>query len=148
MIDKTAEQIWIPVNEAAEMTGYTPAWLTALVKDMLLQPEDERPMQIRQTVSSYEIWLPDFIEYVAQYAAGRLNREVKRIWVSTTEGAEITGYNRGYINKLARDSWRVEENQRLIRVRRKAGRYDIWLPDLMKYMSEYGYGPIQKKRNK
>ena len=148
MIDKTAEQIWIPVKEAAEMTGYTPAYLTALVKDMLLQPENERPMQVRQVSNGYEIWQPDLIEFVAQYAAGRLHRDVKRIWVSTTEGAEITGYNRDHVIKLARDNWRIEENHRLIRVRRKAGHYDIWLPDLMKYIAEHGYGPTQKKRNK
>ena len=71
----------------------------------------------------------------------------KRIWVNTAEGAEITGYHRDHVQKLARDNWNLPENQRLIKVRNKGNRYDIWLPDLMKYIHIHGYGPHLKPSN-
>ena len=62
-------------------------------------------------------------------------------WVSTSEGAEITGYYQKYVQKLARDNWNLPEAQRLIKVRKRKRGYDIWLPDLIRYMNEYGNGP-------
>jgi hypothetical protein len=147
MIDKTAEQIWIPIKQAAEITGYTPAYLTDLVKEMLLQPEDERPMQVRYQSDVYEIWLPDLIEYVAQYAAGRLNQEAEEIWVNSTEAAEITGYNPDYLRKIVRLNREMPEDQRLLKLRKRSHGYDMWLPDLIKYIKN-GHGPYQKPRRK
>jgi hypothetical protein len=71
----------------------------------------------------------------------------KRIWVNTAEGAEITGYNRDHVQKLARDNWKLPERERLIKVRNKGNRYDIWLPDLMEYIRTHGYGPHLKPSN-
>jgi hypothetical protein len=58
------------------------------------------------------------------------------IWVNTNEGAEITGYFSAHVRKLARDNWKLPEDQRLIRVRRRVERYEIWLPDLIKYIED------------
>lgn len=63
------------------------------------------------------------------------------IWVNTNEGAEITSYFSAHVRKLARDNWKLSEDQRLIRVRRRVERYEIWLPDLINYIEEHGYGP-------
>lgn len=71
---------------------------------------------------------------------------VNEEWVSTGEGAAITGYHRDYVQKLARENWKLPENERLIKIRKRARGYDIWLPDLMNYIENHGYGPI-KKRN-
>jgi hypothetical protein len=147
MTDKTTEQIWVSAKDGAEITGYTPAYLLQLVKNMFLQPEAERPIQVRNEANQYQIWLPDLIEFVSQYAAGRLNTKVEETWVNTTEGAEITGYHRDYVQRLARDSWNLDEEQRIIKVRQRAGRYELWLPDLFKYIADHGYGPIQKKHS-
>ncbi len=62
-------------------------------------------------------------------------------WVTTTEGSEITGYNRDYLKKLARTMWRQPEDERLIKVRNRSNRYELWLPDLVAYMHDHGYGP-------
>ena len=69
----------------------------------------------------------------------------QEIWVMTTEGAELTGYNRAYLEQVARDNWKLAEDKRLIKVRMRARRYEIWLPDLLRYIDEIGYGPHQNK---
>jgi hypothetical protein len=148
MSELTTEQIWVTTKEAAEVAGYTPAWLNVWGRDLLLQPQSERLIQVRNDGSGYEFWLPDLVDYIAQYAVGRLNAEVKEIWVNTSEGAEMTGYHRDYVQRLARENWNLNEDQRIIQIRQRAGRYELWLPDLFKYISEHGYGPIQKKRVK
>jgi hypothetical protein len=148
MSERTTEQIWVTVKEAAELTGYSPGWMTKWVRDMFALPENERTIQVRQEANRYQLWLPDLMEFVATYAAGRVNTQAEEMWVNTSEAAEFTGYYFDYIQKMARNNWRMEEDQRIIRVRRRAGRYDIWLPDLVKYISEHGHGPYQKPRSK
>ena len=69
---------------------------------------------------------------------------VEEIWVNTNEGAEYSGYHRDYVQKLARDNWNLPEDERVIRVRRRIDRYDLWLPDLIQYMNEIGKGPHSK----
>jgi hypothetical protein len=68
------------------------------------------------------------------------------IWVTTREGAELTGYNRQYLEKLAKKNWRVPEDERLIKIRNRSRRYELWLPDLLRYIEEIGYGPHQDKK--
>jgi hypothetical protein len=63
------------------------------------------------------------------------------IWVNTNEAVEITGYNHEHVRKLARDNWNLPENERIIRVRRRVGRYDLWLPDLISYLKDIRHGP-------
>jgi hypothetical protein len=58
---------------------------------------------------------------------------VEEIWVSAAEGAEITGYNHDHVRRLARENWRLPEDQRRIRVRMEGQAYAIWLPDLINY---------------
>jgi hypothetical protein len=65
----------------------------------------------------------------------------EQIWVSTSEGAAITGYNQVYLKILARKISHLPEDERLIQVRNRTGRYELWLPDLIKYIEEHGYGP-------
>jgi predicted metallopeptidase len=148
MSEITTEQIWVTVKEAAEVAGYTPAYLIQLVKEMLLQPESERVMQVRQEENLYYIWLPDLIGFVAEYAAGRVNTTAEEIWVNATEGAEITGYNPGHLRRIVRENWNLPDEQRLFKIRKRSGGYDIWLPDLINYINQHGHGPYQKPRRK
>lgn len=69
----------------------------------------------------------------------------QEIWVMTAEGAELTGYNRQYVEKLAQKNWRMPEDERLIKTRLRSRRYELWLPDLLHYIDEIGYGPHQDK---
>ena len=67
-------------------------------------------------------------------------------WVITPEGAELTGYSREYLEQLARKNFRLPEDERLIKIRKRANRYELWLPDLLRYIDETGYGPHQDKK--
>ena len=65
-------------------------------------------------------------------------------WVTVSEAAEKTGYNRSYVQKLAHKNWKMPENERGIRVRKPAYGYLVWLPDLLRYIADYGRGPHKK----
>jgi hypothetical protein len=65
----------------------------------------------------------------------------QQIWVTTREGSEQTGYNSEYLEQLARKNWRLQEDERLIKTRKRSGRYELWLPDLLRYIKEIGNGP-------
>ena len=69
----------------------------------------------------------------------------QEIWVMTEEGAEITGYSREYLQQLAKKIFRQPEAERVVRIRMRSRRYEFWLPDLMHYIAEIGYGPHQNK---
>ena len=69
----------------------------------------------------------------------------QEIWVMTNEGAELTGYNSLYLQKLARKNLILPEHERQIKVRKRLGRHELWLPDLLRYIDEIGYGPHQNK---
>lgn len=70
----------------------------------------------------------------------------QQIWVTTREGAEVTGYNSQYLEKLANKNSKLPEDERQIKVRKRSGLfYELWLPDLLHYISEIGYGPHQDK---
>ena len=73
--------------------------------------------------------------------------KVEEIWVTITEGARITGYNRNYVQKLARDNWNMPEDERVIKTRQRSNGYEIWLPDLSLYIQGRGYGPQAKSSN-
>ncbi len=70
----------------------------------------------------------------------------QEIWVITPEGAELTGYSREYLERLANKNFRLPDDERLIKIRKRAGRYELWLPDLLRYIDEIGYGPHQDKK--
>lgn len=65
----------------------------------------------------------------------------QEIWVITPEGAELTGYSREYLERMANKNFRLPEDERLIKIRKRAGRYELWLPDLLRYIEEIGNGP-------
>jgi len=69
----------------------------------------------------------------------------QEIWVFMSEGAEITGYSGQYLKKLAHKMSQLPENERVIKVRMRKRRYELWLPDLLNYIDEIGYGPHQDK---
>ena len=70
----------------------------------------------------------------------------QEIWVMTTEGAELTGYNKQYLEKLARKNSLLPEDERVIKVRMRSNRHELWLPDLLRYIEEIGYGPHEDKK--
>ena len=70
----------------------------------------------------------------------------QEIWVMTKEAAEITGYNHEYMEILGKKNFRLPEDERLIKIRKRSGRfYELWLPDLLRYIDEIGYGPHKNK---
>ena len=69
----------------------------------------------------------------------------QQIWVMTSEGAAITGYNALYLQKMSRKNLGLPEDERQFKVRMRGNRYEIWLPDLLRYIEETGYGPHQDK---
>lgn len=71
--------------------------------------------------------------------------KVEDIWVNVTEAAEITGYSRIHVLRLATHNWRLPEDERLIRLRKRSNGYDIWLPDLRNYIVNHGYGPHEDR---
>ena len=70
----------------------------------------------------------------------------QEIWVTTPEGAEQTGYSREYLEQVARKNFRLAEDERDIKVRKRSNRYELWLPDILRYINETGYGPHQDKK--
>ena len=69
----------------------------------------------------------------------------QEIWVMTREGAELTGYSPEYMEQLARKNFKLSEDERLIKVRKRSGFfYELWLPDVLRYIDEIGHGPQQK----
>ena len=68
------------------------------------------------------------------------------IWVMTREGAELTGYSPEYMEQLARKNAKLPEDERLIKVRMRSNRHELWLPDLIRYIEEIGHGPHQDKK--
>ena len=72
--------------------------------------------------------------------------EAQEIWVNVTEAAEMTGYTRDYIKKLIMRIWKLPEDQRAVQVRKRSSGFDIWLPDLIAYLREFGHGPYGKRK--
>ena len=70
----------------------------------------------------------------------------QEVWVTTREGAEATGYNIDYLEQVARKNFRLPEHEREIKIRKRSNRYELWLPDILRYIKEIGYGPHQDKK--
>jgi hypothetical protein len=71
--------------------------------------------------------------------------DVDEIWVNTSEAAVLTGYHRDYVQKLARDNWKLPEDKRQILVERHPNGYMLWLPKLVEYLSVKKRGPHPKR---
>jgi hypothetical protein len=72
---------------------------------------------------------------------------VEETWVNVTEAAELTGYHRDYVQKLARDNWTLPEDERKILVQRHPSGYMLWLPKLVDYLSKKSRGPQPKRKH-
>ncbi|MDZ4763011.1 MAG: hypothetical protein SGI73_00570 [Chloroflexota bacterium] len=66
------------------------------------------------------------------------------VWVTTAEAAELTGYNQLYLTGLVGRIWRLPEEKRRIKIRKRSNWYEMWLPDLMAYANKYG--PQRKRK--
>lgn len=143
------EEVWVNVAEGAEKTGYHLDHVRRLARENWRLPEAERSIRIRKDSREYAIWLPDLINYIKRvplFAGLASNPElVEEIWVNTGEGSDITGYNVDYLRQIAVKMWRQAEDERSIKVRNRAGRYELWLPDLIAYIEAARHGPLPKR---
>jgi hypothetical protein len=78
--------------------------------------------------------------------------DVYETWVNVTEAAEITGYSRDRVQRIAYNNWKVPEEEREIKVERRSHGYMIWLPSLIAYSkkptgSRGGRGPRSKHKH-
>ncbi len=73
-------------------------------------------------------------------------KKVEEIWVNTNEAAEITGYSFESIRSVVKRIANQPETEREIKLRKRAYRWELWLPDLMKYVDKPGRGPQPKRK--
>ena len=73
--------------------------------------------------------------------------DVAENWVNVTEAAEIIGYHRMTVFKVAQANWNLPEAEREIRVQRSSHGYMIWLPDLIWYAEQKGHAPKPKRKH-
>jgi len=142
------EEIWVTTAEGAEKTGFHLDHVRRLARENMRLPEDKRFIRLRKESNEYALWLPDLMDYTARnnpWADKPDEQPTDEIWVMTAEAAEITHYNVLYLQKLARDSSNLPEDQRLIKVRIRSSRYELWLPDLIAYLSKPRRGPHPKR---
>ena len=71
---------------------------------------------------------------------------VEEIWVNVTEAAELTGYSRDRVLRIANNNWKLPEEEREIKVERRSHGYMIWLPSLYIYLDRPGKGPQPKRK--
>jgi hypothetical protein len=143
-----AEQIWVSVREATQITGYNLDHVRRLARENWRRSENERLLRVRKDGHAYTIWLPDLINYIEKRIPATMQNvdlsSVEKTWVNAAEGSEMTGYHRSYISKLASQMLEKPENEREIRVKKRATGSELWLPDLVTYTHKVGRGP--KKR--
>jgi hypothetical protein len=145
-----AEEIWVSVAQATQITGYNLDHIRRLARESWRLPEDQRRIRVRKDDHAYAIWLPDLANYIERRIPPALPNidlsHIEETWVSSTEAAEITGYNRGYLSNLVMEMSGKSENEREIRIKKRPHGTEMWLPDLMAYRYRVGRGP--KKRSK
>jgi len=78
--------------------------------------------------------------------------DVQEIWVNVTEAAQMTGYSRDRVQRLASNNWNLPEESREIQLRRHTNGYMIWLPSLIEYSKKPtgtrgGRGPRTKRKH-
>lgn len=47
---------------------------------------------------------------------------------------------------MANKNWRLPEDEQLIKSRKRGGRFELWLPDLLRYIEEIGTGPMNSTK--
>jgi hypothetical protein len=72
---------------------------------------------------------------------------IEETWVNLAEGAKATGYNREYIQKLVKKISRKPEEEREIRMRWREFYWEVWLPDLVRYINSKSERGPRAKRN-
>lgn len=145
------ERIWVNINQAARLTGYRANYIGELARTTWWMPENERPLKVRFRSSRYEFWLPDLVTYLETSGdpSGKEQPiDPEQTWVTTPEAAEITGYNVSHMKRLARQIWDQPEEERVIKIRSRSHRYELWLPDLLAYVKNIGHGPHSKPSKK
>ena len=135
------ERIWVGIPQAAEITGRRVGYLRQLAASAWENPKTDPPLKVRFRSKRYEFWLPDLMVYLetSQDAYQEQDPEVEQIWVSTSEGAELTGYHMDYLRQIAYRISKQPENERRFKIRMRSGRYEFWLPDLISYAENEGY---------
>jgi hypothetical protein len=140
------EEIWVNVAQATKITGYNLDHVRRLARDNWRLPEDQRRIRVRKDGHAYAIWLPDLISYFGKDDNGHVKNADEEIWVNTTEGEELTGYNRAYLSQLAGKMWDKPEAEREIKTKKRAGGYEMWLPDLLRHKQKGRRGPKKNKK--
>lgn len=74
-------------------------------------------------------------------------KSVEEIWVNIAEAAEITGYSVFSIRGVVKRIVKQPEAKREIKLRLRSYRWELWLPDLMKYVVKPGRGPRTTSAN-
>lgn len=149
--NNAVERIWVNISQAARLTGYRAEYIREIALSTWRLPEEERPLKLRFRSSRYEFWLPDLTAYLETSGnpAGKEQPiDPEKIWVTTPEAAEITGYSFGYMKHLAMQIWHQPEEERTIRIRSRSHRNEFWLPDLLAYVKNIGHGPHSKPSKK
>jgi hypothetical protein len=62
-------------------------------------------------------------------------------WVNLSEATEITGYNYHSMRKLIFRLSSQPEEEREVKLRKRSTGWELWLPDLIKYLDKPGRGP-------
>ena len=73
--------------------------------------------------------------------------KIANMWVTVAEAAEITGYSRDRIKKIAFRNWNLPEAEREIDLRKQSNNYLIYLPSLIKYALTPRRGPQPKRKH-
>jgi len=148
--EKQVERIWVGIPQAAEITSRPKEYLRQIMASIWGMPAEERPLKVRFRSKRYEFWLPDLVHYLENSGEAEAEKEpnIEPIWVMTHEAAEITGYSQRYIQQLVYKIQHLPEAERPIRLRSRAFRNELWLPDLIHYVENIGYGPASKRSPK
>jgi hypothetical protein len=58
-----AEEIWVTLSEAVDLTGYNLSHIRHLAHDQSKLPEEQREIKMRKRSFGWELWLPDLMAY-------------------------------------------------------------------------------------
>ena len=70
----------------------------------------------------------------------------EEIWVNLSEATEITGYSYDSLRKVIWQMAQEPEEERPIKLKKRSNAWELWLPDLMKFMQEPRRGPQAKRK--
>jgi hypothetical protein len=72
-------------------------------------------------------------------------KTVEEIWVNVAEATELTGYSFDTIRMMVYRMSLKPEAEREMHLRKRANRWEMWLPDLISYLDKPGRGPRLKR---